>query len=134
MATSLVVLEYDTPEGAGKGLELAQGLQKQLLLQRLDAATVTWPEGKKKPKTRRLRDRTWAGAWDGAFWGMLFGLLFFAPFLGAAFGAGEKKGGKLVGSYAVVGGERDGEKLDKGRFLGSVVTFTADTFSRKDKD
>jgi uncharacterized membrane protein len=87
MATSLVVLKFDTPEGADKGLELAQGLQKQQLLQLLDAAVVTWPKGKRKPKTRHLSDLTCEGAWYGAFWGMLFGLLFFMPFLGAAFGA-----------------------------------------------
>jgi uncharacterized membrane protein len=87
MATSLVVLKFETPEGADKGLEVAQSLQKQQLLQLLDAAIVTWPQGKKKPKTRHLTDLTCAGAWYGAFWGMLFGFLFFMPFLGAAFGA-----------------------------------------------
>ena len=84
MASSLVVLKFDTPEGADKGLELAQSLQKQQLLQLLDAATVTWPKGKRKPKTRHLGDRTCAGAWYGAFWGMLLGFLFFMPLLGAA--------------------------------------------------
>jgi uncharacterized membrane protein len=87
MAATLVVLKFDAPEGADKALELAKGLQKQQLLQLLDASTVTWPKGKKKPKTNHLGDPTCAGAWDGAFWGMLFGLLFFMPFLGAAFGA-----------------------------------------------
>ena len=84
MASSLVVLKFDTPEGADKGLELAISLQKQQLLQLLDAAIVTWPQGKKKPKTRHLGDQTAAGAWYGAFWGMLFGFLFFMPLLGAA--------------------------------------------------
>src|SRR5262249_56223820 len=83
----VVVVKFGTAEGADQGLELAQSLQKQQLLQLLDAATVIWPRGKKKPKTRHLGDLTRAGAWDGAFWGMLFGLLFFMPFLGAAFGA-----------------------------------------------
>ena len=54
MPSSVVVLKFDTPEGADKGLELAQSLQKQQLLQLLDAAIVTWPTGKKKPKTRHL--------------------------------------------------------------------------------
>ena len=79
MASSLVVLKFDTPEGADKGLELAISLQKQQLLQLLDAAIVTWPQGKKKPKTRHLGDMTAAGALDGAFWGFLFGLIFFVP-------------------------------------------------------
>ena len=87
MASSLVVLKFDTPEGADKGLELAQSLQKQQLLQLLDAAIVTWPKGKKKPKTRHGGDVTCAGAWYGAFWGMLLGFIFFVPFLGAAVGA-----------------------------------------------
>jgi uncharacterized membrane protein len=100
MASSLVVLKFDTPEGADKGLELAQSLQKQQLLQLLDAATVTWPRGKRKPKTRHLGDLTCAGAWDGAFWGMLFGLIFFMPFLGAAFGAAV---GALSGHFADYG-------------------------------
>jgi uncharacterized membrane protein len=87
MATSLVVLKFDSPEGADKGLRLAQSLQKQQLLQLLDVAIVTRPQGKKKPKTRHLGDQTCAGAWYGAFWGKLFGLLFFMPFQGAAWGA-----------------------------------------------
>jgi uncharacterized membrane protein len=87
MPSSLVVLKFDTPEGADQGLQLSQRLQKEHLLELQDAAVVTWPKGKKKPKTRHLGDLTCAGAWDGAFWGMLFGLLFFIPFVGAAFGA-----------------------------------------------
>jgi uncharacterized membrane protein len=104
MASSLVVLKFHTPDGADKGLELAQSLQKQALLQLLDAATVTWPNGKKKPTTHHLGDMTCAGAWDGAFWGMLFGFLFFMPFLGAAFGAAV---GALGGHFADYGIGRD---------------------------
>src|SRR5262245_5681027 len=48
MAQSLVVLKFDTPDGADKGLELAASLQKQRLLELLDAAVVTWPKGQKK--------------------------------------------------------------------------------------
>jgi uncharacterized membrane protein len=104
MASSLVVLKFETPEGADKGLQLAQSLQKQQLLQLLDAATVVWPKGKKKPKTQHLGDMTCAGAWDGAFWGMLFGLIFFAPLLGAAFGAAV---GALSGHFADYGIGKD---------------------------
>jgi uncharacterized membrane protein len=104
MASSLVVLKFHTPEGAGKGLELAQSLQKQQLLQLLDAAIVTWPEGKKKPKTRHLGDLTAAAACDGAFWGLLFGLIFFVPFFGAAVGAAM---GALTGHFADYGIGRD---------------------------
>ena len=104
MPSSVVVLKFDTPEGADKALELAQGLRKQQLLELLDAAIVTWPKGKKKPKTRHLGDMTAAGAVDGAFWGMLFGLLFFVPFFGAAVGAAM---GALTGHFADYGIGRD---------------------------
>jgi uncharacterized membrane protein len=100
MATSLVVLKFETPDGADKGLELAQSLQKQQLLQLVDVATVTWPVGKKKPKTRHAGDLTCAGACDGAFWGFLFGLIFFVPLFGAAFGAAM---GALSGHFANYG-------------------------------
>jgi uncharacterized membrane protein len=94
MATTLVVLKFDTPEGADQGLALAANLQKDHLLEVQDAATVTWPKGKKKPKTRHGQGAC-GGAWYGAFWGMLFGWIFFVPFLGAAFGA-------AVGAFTVL--------------------------------
>ena len=65
-----------------------------------DAATVSWEEGKKKPKTRQLNNLAGAGALGGAFWGMLFGLIFFVPLLGAAIGAAS---GALAGSLSDVG-------------------------------
>jgi uncharacterized membrane protein len=104
MPSSLVVLKFESPEGAEKGLELAVSLHKQHLLELLDVATVTWPQGSRKPKTRHAGDLTCAGAWDGAFWGLLFGWLFFVPFLGAAFGAAI---GALSGHFADYGIGRD---------------------------
>lgn len=83
---NLVVLKFDTPDGAEKGLELAANLQKQQLLQIRDAAIVTWPAGKKRPKTRQHPGLATAGALDGAFWGLLFGILF-VPVIGIAVGA-----------------------------------------------
>jgi uncharacterized membrane protein len=87
MPSSLVVLKFESPDGAEKGLEMAVNLHKQHLLELQDAAIVTWPTGKKKPKTRHVGYSACTGAWDGAFWGLLFGWIFFVPFLGAAFGA-----------------------------------------------
>jgi uncharacterized membrane protein len=80
---SLVVLKFDTPDGAEKGFELAQSLQKQQLLQLIDAAIVAWPKGKKRPKTRQAPLAA-LGALDGAFWGTLIGFIFFVPFFGMA--------------------------------------------------
>jgi uncharacterized membrane protein len=99
MAT-LTVFKFDTPEGADRMESVLMNLQQQQLIQVQDAAVVTWPQGKKKPKTRQLHHMTGFGALEGAFWGMLFGLLFFVPFLGMAIGAGM---GALVASFADVG-------------------------------
>jgi uncharacterized membrane protein len=99
MAT-LTVLKFPTADGADTMLGTLQGLQKQQLITIQDAAIVTWPAGKKKPKTRQLQSMTGVGALSGAFWGMLFGLLFFIPVLGLAIGAGM---GALMGSLSDVG-------------------------------
>jgi uncharacterized membrane protein len=99
MASSLVVLKFHTPEGAEQGLALAINLQKDHLLELQDAATVTWPKGKKKPKTSH-GEGACGGAWYGAFWGMLLGWIFFVPFLGAAFGAAA---GALAAHFADYG-------------------------------
>jgi uncharacterized membrane protein len=99
MAT-LTAIKFNTPTGADEMLNLLGDLQRQNLITILDGATVTWPQGKKGPKTRQLTNLAGRGALDGAFWGMLFGLLFFVPFLGMAVGAAM---GALTGSMADIG-------------------------------
>jgi uncharacterized membrane protein len=95
---------FETVDGAGKMLELVQNLAKQQLITVQDAAMVTWPQGKKKPKTTHVDDMTGAGAAGGAFWGMLFGLIFFVPFFGMAVGAAM---GALAGHYSNYGIDKD---------------------------
>jgi uncharacterized membrane protein len=95
---------FDTAEGAGKMLDLVQDLSRQELITVDDAALVTWPKGKKKPKTKHLDDMTGPGALGGAFWGMLFGLLFFVPFFGLAVGAAV---GALMGHFTNAGIDKD---------------------------
>jgi uncharacterized membrane protein len=85
MAT-VTVLKFETSEGANGALGVVQGLQKQHLISVHDAAIVTWPTGKKKPKTRQLVDLTSAGALSGMFWGTLFGLIFLNPLFGMVTG------------------------------------------------
>jgi uncharacterized membrane protein len=99
MAT-LTVWKFNTPEGADEAVATLEILAKQELIKLHDAATVSWPADKKKPKTRQLASTTGAGALGGAFWGLLFGLLFFIPLLGMAIGAAA---GALGGSLADVG-------------------------------
>jgi uncharacterized membrane protein len=99
MAT-LTALKFDTADGAEKVLDVIKGLTKQQLITLHDAAIVTWPAGKKKPKTQQLTSMAGLGAMQGAFWGMLFGLIFFVPFFGMAVGAAM---GGMMGAFADYG-------------------------------
>src|SRR6476646_4853654 len=86
MAT-LTVWKFDDPEGAGRGVGILEELQKQELITIHDAAIVSWPLDRKRPKTKQLHNLAGAGALSGSFWGLLFGLLFFVPLFGVAVGA-----------------------------------------------
>src|SRR5829696_5203204 len=103
MAT-LTVWKFDSAGGAQSALAQLERMQKEELVHVNDAAYVTWPEGKKKPKTEQLHSLTGAGALGGSFWGLLFGLIFFVPLLGMAVGAAM---GALSGSMADVGIDDD---------------------------
>jgi uncharacterized membrane protein len=103
MAT-LTAWKFDTPDGAAQAEETLLQLSKEELIHIQDAATVEWPVGKKKPKTRQLQSLAGAGALGGAFWGLLFGILFFVPLLGLAVGAAA---GALGGSLADAGIDDD---------------------------
>lgn len=108
MAT-LTVWKFEDPTGADRAVDTVRDLQRQELIQLVDAATVSWEVGKRKPKTRHLADLTGAGALGGAFWGFLFGLIFLVPLFGMAIGAAA---GAIGGSMSNVG-------IDKG-FIDSV--------------
>lgn len=102
--SALTAYKFDTSDGANKMLDLIKNLSNQQLVTLDDAAIVTWPKGKKKPKTKHLDDMAGAGALGGAFWGMLFGLLFFMPFMGMAVGAAM---GAVVGHFSNYGIDKD---------------------------
>jgi uncharacterized membrane protein len=97
---NLTVWKFNTVEGADKAIAKLTELQKEHLIEIVDAAVVYWKPGKKKPKTRQALDTTAVGALDGAFWGMLFGLLFLVPIFGMAVGA---LSGALSGHFADYG-------------------------------
>ena len=103
MAT-LTVWKFSTPDGADAAEHTLVDLQKQNRIAIHDAATVSWPNDAKRPKTRQLSSMTAAGALSGSFWGLLFGLLFFVPLLGMAVGAAA---GALGGSLTDVGIDDD---------------------------
>jgi uncharacterized membrane protein len=100
MAT-LTVFKFATPDGAEQMLDTVKSLQKQELIKLHDAAIVTWPQGRKSPKTKQLANLAGIGALDGAFWGMLFGLIFFVPFFGLAVGAAFGALGGALSDYGI---------------------------------
>lgn len=102
--TTLTVWRFDSEEGAERAESVLLRLSKEELITVVDAAVVSWPEGKKAPKTRQLHSLTGAGALGGAFWGLLFGMLFFVPLLGMAVGAAS---GALGGALTDVGIDDD---------------------------
>ena len=96
---SLVVLAFDSEDGALEVRDKLYELQKQELITLEDAAVVVRkPDG--KVKVKQARSLVGAGAVGGAFWGMLIGLIFLAPVLGMAVGA---ISGALGGKYADIG-------------------------------
>jgi uncharacterized membrane protein len=103
MAT-FTVWKFDTASGAEDALGELGKLQQERLIRIIDAAYVSWPRDRNKPKTRELGKLTGAGALGGGFWGFLFGLIFFVPLLGMAVGAAV---GALAGSMSHAGIDED---------------------------
>lgn len=103
MAT-LTVWKFSTADSADEAVRTLEQLQSQELIKVHDAAVVSWPADKKKPRTRQLHNMAGAGALGGAFWGLLFGLIFFVPLFGLAIGAAA---GAIGGSFADVGIDDD---------------------------
>ena len=100
MAT-LTALKFDTPTGAEQMLDKIKSMQKMQLITLQDAAIVTWPEGRKSPKTKQLTNLAGLGALQGAFLGVLFGLIFFVPFFGLAVGAAFGAIGGKMADYGI---------------------------------
>ncbi|MCF7551350.1 DUF1269 domain-containing protein [Pseudonocardia sp. WMMC193] len=98
--STLTVWRFPTSTGADDAVTTLSGLAQKQLITVHDAATVSWKDGAKKPKTRQLHDLAGAGALGGMFWGMLFGLIFLMPLLGAAIGAAA---GALTGKLSDYG-------------------------------
>lgn len=98
--STLTVWKFKSADGAENALAKLGELQKQQIIQVLDAAIVSWPQGRKRPKTYQAFSTAGAGALGGAFWGMLFGLIFFVPLFGLAMGAAV---GALSGKFTDYG-------------------------------
>lgn len=98
--STLTVWKFQSAEGAENVETALKSLRKEGLIKILDAAVVSWPADRAKPRTKQLLNLVGAGALSGTFWGMLFGLIFLMPLLGAAIGAAA---GALGGKLADVG-------------------------------
>lgn len=120
MAT-VSVLKFSTADGAESVLGQIRTLQKEHLIKLHDAAIVSWPAGKKSPKTRQLVDLVTVGALGGMFWGMLLGLIFLTPLFGMAVGAAA---GALGGAFRDYGIDDDFIK----RVRGAVTEGTSALF------
>lgn len=128
---ALTALKFSNPEGAGQMLEKIKHLQKMEWIKLQDAAIVTWPVGKSKPKTKQLVDMAGKGALQGVFWGMLFGLIFFVPFFGIAVGATI---GALGGKMADYGIEDNFIKLSREKITeGTSALFLLTSDAVQDK-
>jgi uncharacterized membrane protein len=101
---SLTVWTFQAPDDAKVALKRLQSAASQGIIELADAAIVSWPEGRKRPKTQQLHSMVGAGSVGGAFWGMLFGLLFLVPLVGAAVGAAA---GGIAGAFTDIGIDDD---------------------------
>lgn len=97
--SDLVVVAFDTEDGAFKLRDAMASLQKQHIVALEDAAVVVRRQDG-KVKVKQAQSIVGAGALGGAFWGMLIGLLFWMPWLGLAAGA---LGGAIGGHFTDVG-------------------------------
>ena len=97
--SALVVLAFDTEDGAASKTSDIDRMQKMQILSLEDAAIVV-RSSDGKAKDKQSTNLLGIGAWVGAFWGMLIGLLFLAPWLGMAVGA---ISGALMGRFKDIG-------------------------------
>jgi uncharacterized membrane protein len=97
--SNLVVLAFDTENGAEQMRDDLMRLQKEHLIG-LDDAAVAVRNKEGKVKVKQVTSLAGAGALGGAFWGLLIGLIFFVPVFGIVIGAAA---GALAGKYADVG-------------------------------
>ena len=97
--SDLVVLAFDSEDGAIQLRDKLGALQKQQIIQLEDAAVVVRRQDG-KVKVKQAVSLVGAGALGGAFWGMLIGLIFWMPWLGLAVGAAS---GALGGKFTDIG-------------------------------
>ena len=101
--SSLVVLAFDTIDGAEEMRDKLYDLQKRELITLEDAAVVVRKKNG-QVKVKQAHSLVGAGALGGAFWGLLIGIIFWMPWLGMAIGSVT---GALSGKLSDVGIDDD---------------------------
>jgi uncharacterized membrane protein len=84
--SELVVLAFDSQEGALQARDKLLEIRKRRMLQLADAAVVVRQQDG-KVKVKQLTSLVGGGTLGGAFWGLLIGLLFAVPWMGLVVGA-----------------------------------------------
>ncbi len=113
--SSLVVLAFDSMDGAEKMREKMYDLQRRELITLEDAAVAVRKENG-QVKVKQAHSLVGAGALGGAFWGLLIGIIFWMPWLGMAIGSVT---GALSGKFSDIGIDDSfikevGEQIDPG--------------------
>src|SRR4051794_29175860 len=86
--TTFTVWKFADPDGAHRAESTLQAAAGEGLVQIVDHAVLSWPEGAEQPELKHKHDDKKRGAAWGALWGVLGGALFAIPVAGAAVGLG----------------------------------------------
>ncbi|WP_332897240.1 DUF1269 domain-containing protein [Haladaptatus sp. CMSO5] len=97
--SELLVLSFDSQDGASKVRDKLAELRKEELLTLADACVVSRNK-KGRLKFNQARNLVGEGALGGAFWGALVGMLFLNPIAGIAVGSVI---GGLTGKFGDIG-------------------------------
>jgi uncharacterized membrane protein len=86
--TTFTVWKFEDADGAHRAESTLQSAAGEGLVQIVDHAVLSWPEGADKPELKHKHDSSKRSAGWGAVWGVLGGALFAIPVAGAVVGAG----------------------------------------------
>jgi uncharacterized membrane protein len=101
---TLTVLKFPEADGADRMIHKLEDLQKQELIQIVDAAIVSWPPRKEQAQDPPAQQPGRFRCPGRCLLGLLFGLIFFVPIFGMAIGA---LMGGMSGALADIGIDDD---------------------------
>src|SRR5215213_11620210 len=104
LVDTLTVLKFPEADGADRMIHKLEDLQKQELIQIVDAAIVSWPPRKEQAQDPPAQQPGRFRCPGRCLLGLLFGLIFFVPIFGMAIGA---LMGGMSGALADIGIDDD---------------------------